>query len=341
MTIGVILVTYNASGIIVECLESLLASRGADLRIIVVDNASCDGTPQLVRDWAAGRHPLPPATAFRPFDAVPHGPVTLVEGPEDICRLGQEEVGLIAAAENHGFGGGVNLGLKVLVANPDVDFFWVLNPDCMVPPNTAQKLEDCARAAGPFAAIGGRVYYSDNPDLIQSDGGYVNHWTGICTPRNLGKLRSEVGNETGATLDFISGSHMLVSRDFIAQAGYMPEDYFLYYEEVEWCLRRGSLPLVFDADAEVYHHGGHSIGSATVVKGPSPLSAYFLNRARMKFVARHWPIALPLSWVYSAARATRSLLRGQHDAGKAALRAITGCPPTADMLRKIGRSRLP
>ena len=341
MTIGVVVVTYNASDTIIKCLESLIASKDADLRIVVVDNNSRDSTPQLLRDWAAGASALRPAAGFRTPDAARHGLVSLVENQPQILCLGGGEIGLITTAENRGFAGGVNLGLKALVANPDVDFFWILNPDCIVPQGTAQRLESLAQSAGKFSIIGGRVYYLNDPDVIQSDGGWVNLWTGVCKSRHLGKLRSDVDKKENVQLNFVGGGHMLVSRNFLAKAGYMPESYFLYYEEVEWCLRRGNLPIIFDTEAAVYHHGGHSIGSETLAKGPSPLSAYFLNRARIKFVARHRPIGLPLSWLYCCVRAIRSLMRGQNDAGMAALRAIMGLPPTADMLRKIGRSRLP
>lgn len=341
MAIGVVLVTYNASDIIIECIESLVASQGADLRIVVVDNASRDDSVATVRDWAAGRKTLGPAEGFRPFTPADHGPFAVIDSPEGIAHLGPNQIGLLAQTENRGFAGGVNVGLRALLANPEIEQFWVLNPDGIARPDTARLMLEKASQIGRFAVMGGRIYYTTPLDMIQSDGGKVNLWTGICNPLNLSAVGADTPAPKGSDLDYISGSHMFVSREFVETAGLMPEDYFLYYEEVDWCLRRGDLPLIFLPEAAIHHHGGHTIGSPTMTKGPSPLSTYFLNRARMKFMARHRPIALPLAFVYSAARATRAILRGQRDAGIAALRGITGLPPTQAMYDRIGRRDLP
>lgn len=341
MTIGVVLVTYNASDIIIECLESLIASESADLRIVVVDNASRDDTAEVVRGWAAGTKALEPSDGFRPFQPKQHGMFEVVETTDGIARMAADQIGLLTQPENLGFAGGINTGLRALLANPGIDYFWILNPDGIACPDTARQMLDGAKAAGRFAVIGGRTYYTNPPDMIQSDGGKVNLWTGICNPQNLTAVGADTPAPKGSDLDYISGSHMFVSREFIERAGLMPEDYFLYYEEVDWCLRRGDLPLIFLPEAAIHHHGGHTIGSPTTVKGPSPLSTYFLNRARMKFMARYRPIALPLAFTYSAARALRSILRGQREAGVAALRGITGLPPTAAMYARIGRTDLP
>lgn len=341
MTTGVVLVGFNAEDIIVECLESLLASRGADLRIVVVDNCSRDATSQVLRSWARGETALPPAAAPRAFTPLAHGKIALVEDPAGLRQLGAGEVGLIRSETNLGFAGGVNLGLALLQANPEVEYFWVLNPDCTTQDTTAARLEARARAEGRFGVIGGRILYSYPENVIQSDGGRVNLWSGICVPYNLFQPADKVAAPAEASLDYISGAHMFLSCDFLQQAGFMPEDYFLYYEEVDWCLRRGDLPLLFEKDAVVYHLGGHTIGSATKDKGPSPLSAYFMNRARRKFITRYRPLALPVSALYSTARALRALLRGQSAAGKAALRGIWGLGPTREMLEKIGLTALP
>lgn len=339
MTIGVVVVTYGAEDVIADCLESLMASRGVDLRIVVVDNASQDGTVRAIRDWAAV--PQAQARAGRPFDPVPHGPVPLVEDAEAIRRLSAGEVGLVLSGENKGFAGGVNLGIEALRANPGVDHFWVLNPDCMTPEDTPAKLEARARAEGRYGVIGGRIYYCEPMDMIQNDGGRVNGWTGTCLPFNLGAVGRDTPSPPDGTLDYACGAHMLVSRDFLEVAGLMPETYFLYYEEIDWCMRRGGLPLLMDVDAAVHHHGGASIGSATLRHGPSPLSAYFMTRARMIFMRRHRPLGLPVALGYVTLKALRALLRGQGASGVAALRGAWGLKPSDVILKRIGRASLP
>ncbi len=341
MTIGVVLVTYNSADFIMECLESLISSIDVDLRIVIVDNASSDCTVDTLRAWANGKKTITKVDFSRPYTPLEHGAIPLIEEAKYVSNLRQGECGLICSSENLGFAGGVNLGLEALISNTDVNYFWIINPDCMTASETAARLEARAIAAKKFAVIGGRVFYTHPPNTIQVDGGRINMWTGICVPYNMTLPGDSTEGPDEATLDYISGSHMFISRTFIERAGLMPEDYFLYYEEMDWCHRRGDLPLLFETAAAVHHHGGATIGSATMTKGPSPLSAYFLNRARMKFIAKYHPIALPLVATYSTARALRALLRGQNAAGIAALRGIWGMPPTSDLMAKIGRDSLP
>lgn len=336
MAVGVVIVTFNARDVIVDCLESLLTSRGADLRVVVVDNASRDGTIEAIRAWSRGAPWRPPVEL--PFAPVPHGPVPLREGGP-ARRLG--EIGLVAAPENLGFAGGVNLGLRTLLAEPEVEHVWILNPDCMAENGTARALLDCAARAGRYGLIGGRIFYASPRDMIQSDGGRIDLWTGTCTPFNMTRQGRDVPAPPPGALHYVPGTHMFASRAFLERAGPMPEDYFLYYEEMEWCLRRGDLPLVSCPEAAVHHHGGHSIGSATVNQGPSPMSVYFMGRARMRFVARHRPVAAPVAFAYAAAKAARYALRREPARARALLRGILGLPPSRATLEAIGRARLP
>ena len=59
--LGVVIVAFNSADVILDCLESLLASGGVALSVVVVDNGSGDGTPDLLRAWAAGQ-PWQPAS---------------------------------------------------------------------------------------------------------------------------------------------------------------------------------------------------------------------------------------------------------------------------------------
>lgn len=340
MAVGVVVVTYQAEDIIIDCLESLMASKGADLRIVVVDNASRDGTVKTVTDWALGVHALS-GSGKSAHARQSHGSIPLVSGAERLDTLPAGAIGLLSLAENKGFAAGINAGLRSLMAMPEIDYFWILNPDCMAEAETAQHLIDKAQKVGLFGVIGGRVFYMDPPLMIQSEGGRVDLWSGTCIPFNLGRTGREVSAPEDQSLDYIAGSHMFVSRAFVMQAGLMPEDYFLYFEEVDWCLRRGQLPLFICAEAAVHHHGGHTIGSATLAKGPAPLSAYFMARSRLKFVARWRPVALPYAWSYVMLIALRSLWRGHRATGLAMMRALFGRGPSQDILSRIGRSDLP
>ena len=71
----------------------------------------------------------------------------------------------------------------------------------------------------------------------------------------------------------------------------MEEDYFLYYEEVDWAFRRGDLPLVYCEDGLVHHRAGTAIGSRKIVPGsPRRFSMYFKYRGpHVRFMRRFNP----------------------------------------------------
>ena len=141
--------------------------------------------------------------------------------------------------------------------------------------------------------------YAEPPHRIQIDGGTVNRWTGVTSNINLGAEAAQAPLPKGEDMDFVTGANLVASRRFYETVGPMREDYFLYYEEADWALRRGSLPIVFADGFVVYHHAGTSIGSPTLERLASPFSFFFKYRSRMMFVRRFHPIALPVAVAYA------------------------------------------
>lgn len=316
--LGVVLVTYQSQDVILDCLETLVSAAAADgtaLRIVVVDNASPDGTVAAVRGWAAGTVPHTPPAEL-PFPHVPV-PKPLPEGLVEV----------IEAGVNGGFAAGVNIGLRHLFADPAIGRVWVLNPDSVVPPGTPAAF--ATHDPGPFALMGGRVVYMDGSNRIQIDGGRIDWRTGVTY--NLNQFApADSPAPDPAMFDFITGASVVASRAFWEAAGPMPEDYFLYYEEVDWALQRGALPLAYCPGGLVYHHGGTAIGSGVPNRPASGFALYFRFRARHRFIRRHAPRSRLMAWVYTLAKMAQYRLRGQRDAAVAILAgARDQAPPAA------------
>jgi GT2 family glycosyltransferase len=338
-TIGVVIVTFNSASVIAECLESVFASGHADLAVVVVDNDSTDSTVQVIEDWASGR--LPPS----PRDDCPLQSLGPVAKPvrSTVALTGElpqhAPLVIVRSIVNGGFARGVNQGLEVLTRRKDVNAFWVLNPDCVVPPGTAAAYL-AAAAEGPFSLLSCRTIYYEHPDRIQTDGGRVNRWTGVCTSIHAGR-RPDTSLPDAHDLDYVTGANMVVSRTFLEAAGPMAEDYFLYYEEVDWASRRGKLPLKLVDGAVVYHHGGTAIGSGTSARRASPFANYFNYRNRRLFARRHLRASTPIVIAYALLKAAQLSLMGARDEAQAIIAGILlrTPPPEVESKVKVGEAR--
>ncbi len=320
MTIGVVVVTFNAATVIGDCLESLHQSRGIRLKVIVIDNASTDHTCDVIRDWARSRLQL-----------------AELPGIPDLSRAPETaDLMLASSAINAGFAAGVNVGLRALLPLPELEMFWVLNPDARVRPDTAATYAKRAAEVGEFGLMGGRTLYITPADTIQSDGGTLNSWTGMCASYNLGRPASTTPYPAGVPFDYIPGANVVASREFIESVGLMDEGYFLYYEEVDWALRRGAHRLLYAPGAVVEHHGGSAIGSPALGKTHgSPVSNYFNYRNRMRFMRRFFPGRLPVAYAYSALKIARLSLQGFHDEAKAAFCGLHALSPPKSVRRRL------
>ncbi|UWQ21854.1 glycosyltransferase family 2 protein [Jannaschia sp. W003] len=291
--LGVVVVCHDAEAVVGPCLGSLMASQGAALDVVVVDNASRDATAAAV---CAVRAPAP------------------------------HRLRLVKAGRNGGFAAGVNLGLGALEHAPRV---WLLNPDCTVPPGTAQRL-----AAHPegFGLLGGRVLY-EGSGRIQTDGGTLDRRTGRTRNVHQG-APADAPAPDPAAMDFVTGASLVASRAFLRRAGPMPEDYFLYYEEVAWARRRGDLALAHDPEAVVLHAAGHSIGSGRPDREPSPLSLWFLHRSRQRFAARHFGArVVPRLW--TLAKAAQALSWGRWTSAGVLARVALGLPAPGSVRARV------
>lgn len=322
-TLGVVVVTYAAADVIATCLETLMGAKNVKLRVVVIDNGSPDNTCETIRAWASGSKQV---NVTLPFD------VPAVSKPIPLDGSGStHHVTLVETGTNSGFAGGVNKGLALLAQDPEVDRFWILNPDCAVPPDTPALF---ASAPDGFSLMGGRIVFLDDPDKIQIDGGHMRWATGVTY--NAGYLQDPASTPAPdpTTLDFISGASMVASRAFYESVGPMQEDYFLYYEEVDWAQRRNA-PLAYAHDAVVYHEGGASIGSRTTKQEASALSLYFIYRARVKYLWRFWKFGIPGAMAYSFAKAVQFMIRGEFSAGYTLMLGAFQLPPPKDVRQKL------
>ncbi len=317
MKLGAVIVLYNSADVIDGCLSSLLTSEHTVDRIVLCDNASSDDTVAHLRHVAQTRG----------IDWT-----ELHEGQEPKGPLPQ--VVLLRAGVNKGFAGGVNLGLDLLEKD-GCDLFWLLNPDGIAQPKTAGNLVACAQAHPDFGLMGGRIIYTDPVNMIQSDGGRIQPLTGTCKNINQGLKVDAARYPDAATLDFISGAHLLASRRFLTTVGPMNEDYFLYYEEVDWAMRRGMMSIVMCENAVVLHHGGTAIGTGAHNRGATGFANYFNYRNRIRYIRRFAPATLPIAVTYAALKVVKILLKDGKEPAVGALRGLLQLRPPKNVESRV------
>lgn len=330
---GIVLVNWRRPDDTIECLESVFKST-IPVRVIVVDNGSNDGSLDRIAEWAAGERPaIPVSPAMARFSQPP------VPKPISVRRLDTAAIAagggasdalltLIDSGGNLGFAAGNNIGLKLLLTDPRIDYFWLLNNDTVIEPTAAAAIAARMSATHKVGMCGTVVRFYHQPDMIQAlNGSRFNTWTGQSQgigsrqPASMPFNPARVAEET----DFVLGASLATSRAFLETVGPMDESFFLYYEEIEWARRSdGRFTIGFAHAATVYHKEGGSIGSSGVKGARSAASDYWLTRSRLRFVRRSTPLLLPLHWLLTFGIVLRRLLRRQPGKAAANLRAMFG-----------------
>ena len=227
-TLAVIVLSWNGAALTRDTLRSLATCRMPQawrLRVLVVDNASSDGSPQLVRDEFPG-------------------------------------VELLALAENRRFAGGNNAGLERALA-AGADAIMLLNNDVVADPGMIEKLL-AALAEDPSAgAAAPLIYFAPPTDRIWYAGGRCRPWLAHSSHRAIrerdhGQFRSI--EETG----YLTGCCLLATTEAWRKVGLLDERYFIYAEDADWCLRAraAGYKLLFVPTARLWHRVSASTGGA-------------------------------------------------------------------------------
>lgn len=255
----IILVNYNGKQYNEACIESVLAGQSAfDRKILVVDNASGDDSMGRLKE-----------------------------------RYGNDaKVELLRLDDNFGFSYANNVGIRRAMED-GADYVLLLNNDTEIAPDMLAQLAACA-ARHPDSVIAPKIYYSDRRDVIWSAGGRVSPF--IRKVSHIGLDRTDRGQfEEETEIGFATGCALFIPCGIIERAGLLDEDFFLYYEDTEYCFRLTELgiPIYFCPEAVMYHKVGASSKGAD-----SPLCAYYIARNWLLCNRKHLGVRYPLFLVY-------------------------------------------
>ncbi len=264
--VSIITVNYNQTALTLALLQSIALQDFRDVEVIVVDNGSIED---------------PGAAIAAHFPGVVY----------------------VRCATNLGFAGGNNRGIGHACGR----YLFFINNDTEVPEGCIATLVAWAEAHPECGAVSPMIYYFPaEKKLIQYAGmTAVSPITARNATLGAGQLDSGQFDRPFLTA-YTHGAAMLVPRAVLEQVGPMHEQFFLYYEELDWCTRiqRAGYEIWVQPQATIAHKESASVGAN------SPLKTYFLHRNRMLFMQRNHRAGIVGFYAYMLAVALpKNLLR--------------------------------
>lgn len=258
--LAILIVNWNVRELLRACLTSVYADLGAsglEAEVWVVDNASQDGSLEMLQT---------------------HFP----------------QVRLVASQKNLGFAGGNNLALRLMGEAAPPRYVWLLNPDTEVRPGTAQTLLDFMNQHPLAGVAGARLFYGDGR-FQHGAFGFPGLWQilfdlfplpGRLYESRLNGRYPRAWYERGEPfpVDHPLGAAMIVRWAAATQAGYFDKDFYMYCEEIDWCMRikQASWEIYCVPRAEVVHHEGQS---ASQIREDSFVNLW---RSRRRLYDKHY-----------------------------------------------------
>lgn len=212
----IIILNWNGKNDTLECLKSLEKINYGNYKIIAVDNGSSDGSVFEIKE----KHP---------------------------------QTIIIENKKNLGFAGGNNIGIKYAI-NDEVDYVLLINNDTTVEENFLNELVNVGESDKKTGILGPKICYYDEPKIIWSAGGNVNWLKNKGVHIGLNEVDRGQYNKTKEA-DYLTGCCLLIKREVIEKIGVLSEDYFLYYEDTDFCLRakNAGYKCVFVSGSKIYH----------------------------------------------------------------------------------------
>jgi GT2 family glycosyltransferase len=242
--VSIIILNWNNWQDTVQCLESLYQIDYSNYQVIVVDNGSTDDSVLQLKQ------------RFNPIN-------------------------LFETGRNLGFSGGVNFGIEQAKTS---DLILLLNNDTIVAKNFLTELVRKITSDDTIGLVGGKIYYYEaaerdafmhrtkqsikglhyNKNKIWSAGGGISKFTKRTF--HFGEKKSDRGQyDQEREVDFLSGCCLLIKREVIEKIGLLDSDYFMYYEDVDFCLRakKRHYKIIYSPQAVIWHKvSGSSLRSS-------------------------------------------------------------------------------
>ncbi|RLC67382.1 MAG: glycosyltransferase family 2 protein [Chloroflexi bacterium] len=258
--VAVIVLNWNRREDTLECLRSLERLTYPNYGVIVVDNGSTDGSVEAVQE------------AFPSLQ-------------------------LLTNAENLGFAGGNNVGIRYAL-DGEADYVFLLNNDTVVDAALLDELVAAAEADPQIGLVGPKIYYYDQPDRLWYAGAREQWLRRIPATVGLDELDQGQYDQVRETA-FVYGTAMLIRRQALEGIGLFDERFFAYHEDADFCMRarQAGYYCVYNPRGVIWHKVSAATHDAPHVQD------YLRAKGRILFFVKHVNgIRLPLVLLYELYR---------------------------------------
>lgn len=243
-----IILNWNGLEDTLACLASLKKVRYENLDLLVVDNGSEGNDAETLRN------------------------------------LFGDEIYLIRNEVNAGYAGGNNIGIAYAIDNLDPDYLLLLNNDTLVDPDFLRELAVAAEKDPGIGIVGPKTLDYHEPDRLQFTIATLRTAVGKIAYTGKGELDHGQYDAVAET-QYVQGSCMLIKSAVCASIGLLNEDYFAYWEDMEFCIRaiKAGFKLAYCPSARIWHKGSASTRGATGIR------LYYGTRNRFMLYRAHIP----------------------------------------------------
>jgi GT2 family glycosyltransferase len=275
-----IVLNYNCWDFTIECLDSLLDIRHANLKIILVDNDSTDNSINLIKSYIKEKLSMS-------FSYIDSNNYVKENNLDSITN----NIILMQTGNNMGFASGNNFAIKYILNNEKDDaFIWLVNPDIVVDKESLYELIECFGNSST-KIIGSIVKNYNNKNQVLFYGGFtVNKNFGFVKPiQKLNQINK---------IDYVGGGNLFTNLNTFKKIGLLPEEYFLYWEETDWCTqaKNKSINLILCKNSISFDKGGSSINRT------SPLAEYYFSRNALVYTWKFYKVKIIFAILFSIFR---------------------------------------
>lgn len=252
-----VILNWNGLADTVECIRSCQRLAYRHNTLLVVDNGSTDGSAARLRELFP-------------------------------------DLQIIETGANLGYAAGNNVGIEMALAH-GAEFIWLLNNDTTVDPAALGELVAALQTRPQAGIAGSKILYSSRPDVLWFAGGEVSARWGYA--RHRGHDKPDVGqHDIVERCEFVTGCSLLIRSNVVAQIGLMPEDYFLYWEDVDWNASAATAgwELLYVPTSRVWHKVSNSSKDAVGRINTKPCRYEMRNRIVFHRRHRPWRLAMVL-----------------------------------------------